>query len=277
MGIIEKTVEDIRSLKIQGARSVAIAGLKALKEFVEENGFGKGFERACRLLESSRPTAVALYNGIENVKKKKSLEEIDKLLYYFENVAPLIASQNYKLIKKNSTILTHCHSSVVVELLKTAWNKGIKFRVITTETRPLLQGKITAKELSEAGIPVVYTDDVAAGHFLQMHKRKISMVLFGIDSIRKEGVVNKVGSYVLAVFAKENKIPVYFVGELLKIDRRRKIDIEERNPEEIIREKELPKVRIENPAFDTTPWKYVTGIVTEKKVLKPTQVMRVMR
>jgi translation initiation factor 2B subunit (eIF-2B alpha/beta/delta family) len=161
---------------------------------------------------------------------------------------------------------------VVVELLKKAWEKKTRFRVVATETRPLLQGKTTAKELSEAGIPVVYTDDVAFGHLWQMHKRKISMVLLGVDGMRKEGVVNKIGSYVIAAFARENRIPVYFVGELLKIDRRRKVEIEERNPEEIIAQKDLPNVRIENAAFDITPWKYVTGVVTEKGILKPAQM-----
>jgi len=277
MGSLEKTINDIKVLKIQGARSIAIAGLKAIKEVVEKDGFGREFDRACKLLESSRPTAVALHNALESIKKKKTLEEVDRLIYYFENVASLIAFQNYKLIKNNSTILTHCHSSVVIELLKKAWENKIKFRVITTETRPLLQGKITAEELSERGIPVVYTDDVAFGHFWQMHKRKINVVLFGIDSIRKEGIVNKIGSYMLAVFAKENKIPVYFVGELLKIDRRKEIEIEERNPEEIIKQKELPKVKIENAAFDITPWKYVTGVVTERGILKPEKIKRFLK
>ena len=277
MGTLERTVEDIKGVKIQGARSIALTGLKAIKEVAKREGFRKSFERACRLLESARPTAVSLYNSLENVRKKKTLEEIERMIYYFENVASLIASQNYKLVKNNSTILTHCHSSAVIELLERAWEKKINFRVVATETRPLLQGKITAKELSESGIPVVYTDDTAPGHLFQMHKRKINLVLFGIDAIRKEGVVNKVGSYLLAVFAKENKIPVYFVGELLKIDRRKKVEIEERNPKEIISQRELPKVRIENPAFDITPWRYVSGIATEKGVLNSKQVLRMFK
>jgi len=277
MELLERTVKGIKTMEIQGARSIAIAGLKAIREVAEKEGFGKEFNGACGLLESSRPTAVALHNALESVKKKKSLEEIDRLIYYFENVASLIASQNYKLVKNNSTVLTHCHSSVVVELLKKTWEKKIKFRVIATETRPLLQGKTTAKELSEVGIPIVYTDDVAPGHFMQMHKRKINIVLLGIDSIRREGIVNKIGSYMLAVFAKENNIPVYFVGELMKIDRRKKIDMEERNPEEVIKQKELPKVKVENPAFDLTLWRYITGVVTEKGILKPAQMKGLLK
>jgi ribose 1,5-bisphosphate isomerase len=271
---VGQVVKDIKSMKIQGARSIAIAGLKALKEVVTKDGFGKEFGRACRLLETSRPTGVALHNAIESIKRKRTMEEVDRMIYYFENASPLIASRNYNLIKNGSTVLTHCHSSVVVEIMKKAWDKKINFRVVATETRPLLQGKKTAKELSGYGIPVVYTDDVAFGHLWQMHKRKISMVLLGVDAIRKEGVVNKVGSYVIAVFAKENMIPVYFVGELMKIDKRKAIEIEERNPEEIISQRELPDVRIENVAFDITPWKYITGVVTEKGILKPREILR---
>ncbi len=271
---IDKVAKDMKDLRIQGARSIAIAGLRAVRDVAERHGFGREFSSACAKLTSSRPTAVALHNALESVKEKRTVEEIDRMIYYFENVAPLIASQNYKIIKNGSTVLTHCHSSVAVELLKEAWQNKINFRVIVTETRPMLQGKQTAKELSEAGMPVIYADDSSPGHFYQMHKRKINMFLVGIDSIRKEGVVNKIGTYLLAVFAKENKIPVYFVGELMKVDRRKEITIEERNPEEIISSRALPKVTIENPAFDITPWKYVTGLVTEKGVLKPEQVKR---
>jgi len=277
MGNLERVAKDIKTMKIQGARSIAITSLKVIKKIVEKKGFGKEFNRASKLLGSSRPTAVALHNALENIRKDKTLEEVDRMIYYFENVAPLIAFQNYKLIKKNSTVLTHCHSSVVVELLKKAWKNKIKFRVIATETRPLLQGIRTAKELSESGIPVIYSDDSAYGHFWQLHKRKITIVLFGIDAIRKEGIVNKIGSYPISVFAKENKIPVYFVGELMKLDRRKKIEIEERNPEEIINPRKLPGVDIENAAFDISPWKYITGVVTEKGVLKPQKIKRMLR
>ncbi|HKZ45649.1 MAG TPA: hypothetical protein VJ343_03000, partial [archaeon] len=213
MGILERVIDNIQKIKTQGARSIAIAGLWAIKEVAKRDGFGKEFGRACKLLESSRPTAVALYNAIEDVRKKKTLEEINRMIYYFENVASLIVSQNYKIIKNNSTILTHCHSTLVVELLEKAWEKKIKFKVIVTETRPLFQGKKTAKELSEIGIPVIFITDSAAGFFI----KDVDSVLMGVDAIRKEGVVNKIGSYPLAVLAKENDIPVYFAGETMKL------------------------------------------------------------
>jgi ribose 1,5-bisphosphate isomerase len=273
MDAVEKTAEDIKNLKIQGARSIAIVGLEAIKGVVEENGFKQEFNSACNLLVSSRPTAVALYNAIEKIKKERSLEAIDKMIYYFENVGSLIAWNGFKLIKNNSTILTHCHSSSVVEIFKKAFEKKRKFKVIVTETRPLYQGEKTAKELSEAGIPVVYIDDSAPGHFI----KQVDMLILGIDSIRKEGVVNKIGSYMLSILAKENKVSVYFVGETMKLDRRRNFVIEERNPEEVIEPGKLPNVKIENPAFDVTPWKYVAGVITEKGVLKPSQILRMLK
>lgn len=273
MGIVETTLEDIKSMRIQGARSIALAGLKAIKELGKSEGFGKKFNKACNLLESSRPTAVALHNTLENVMKKKTLEEIDRMIYYFENVSSIIASQNYKLIKKNSIVLTHCHSSSVVEILSKAWEKKIDFDVIVTETRPVLQGKITARELSEDGIPVTYIVDSAAGLLI----KDVDMMIVGCDAIRKEGIVNKIGTYPLAVLSKGNGIPVYFVGEILKIDKRKKIVIEERNSNEVIRQRELPKVKIRNPAFDITPWKYIDGVLTEKGIFNLRKIQRMFR
>jgi len=273
MDFVEKVAKDIKKLKIQGARSIAIAGMKTLKRVAAEDGFGNKFDRACRLLVTARPTAVAVYNAVKKVEKERTMKSINDLLYYFTNVSTLIAYKNHNLIKSNTTILTHCHSSVVVELLKTAKAKGKKFRVLVTETRPLYQGEKTARELAAVHIPVVYMDDSAPGHFI----KDTDMLLLGVDAIRREGVVNKIGSYMLAVLAAENNVPVYFVGELLKLDKRKKIIIEERNPKEVIEPKKLRGVKIENPAFDITPWKYVSGVLTEKGLMSPKKILRMLK
>jgi len=272
MDVVEQTVQDIKTMKAQGARTAALAGLKALKQVAENSGFGYQFERACKSLDSSRPTAVALHNVIEKIRKEKSLDSIEKMIYYFENVSQLIASNGAKIIKNGFTVLTHCHSSVAIEIMKEAHKKK-KFSVIATETRPLYQGEKTARELSDAGIHVIYTDDSAPGFFI----KDVDVVLMGVDAIRKEGIVNKIGSYMISVLAKENSIPVYFAGELMKLDRRKKIIIEERNPEEIIDPAKLPNVKIENPAFDITPWKYVAGVITERGILKPNKILRMLK
>ncbi len=269
---LENIVEDIKSMRIRGARSIAIAGLNALKVVAKKDGFGKSFNSASKRMVGARPTAVTLYNAVEKIKKGKTVDTIDEMIYYFENIGNVIGTVNYKLIKKYPTLLTHCHSGSVVDLLKVAKTKKIKFRVIVTETRPMWQGKITARTLVDADIPVVYIVDAAAGFYI----KDVNAMIFGCDAIRKEGVVNKIGTYMLAVLAKENKVPVYFIGGLMKIDKRKKFVIEERDQSEVTKtEREGFDVR--NPAFDVTPWKYVTGIVTEKGILSPAKVKRMLR
>jgi ribose 1,5-bisphosphate isomerase len=270
---VDSVVDDIKTMKIRGARNIAIAGLEALKDVAEEAGFGKRFDSVSKKLISVRPTAVTLYNAVKKVKKEKTVDAIEEMIYYFENIGDVIGTVNYKLIKKYPTILTHCHSGSVIELLKIAKKKKIKFKVIVTETRPRLQGKTTARALVDVGIPVVYIIDDAAGFYI----REVDAMIFGCDAIRKEGVVNKIGTYMLAVLAKENRVPVYFVGGLMKLDKRKKLIIEERDPDEITGKEDTKNFEIRNPAFDVTPWKYITGLVTEKGILKPAKVKRMLK
>lgn len=273
MGALERTVGDIKTMRIRGANEIAIAGLNVLRDIAEKEGFGRKFNRACNLLLKTRPTAVPLSNSIEIVKKEKKLERLEKMIFYLENIGDVIGFLNYKIIKRGTTILTHCHSKDVVNFLRRAKEKKKKFNVIVTETRPLYQGIKTAGELSDVGIPVTYIIDSAAGFF----SKDIDLMIFGCDAIRKEGVVNKIGTYPLAVLAKENRIPVYFVGGTIKFDRRKKFKIEERRSDEVINRKKLKKCKIRNPAFDVTPWKFIKGVITEKGVLKPRQVLRMLK
>lgn len=273
MSLLERTVKNIKTMRVRGANEIAIAGLTVLRGIAEEEGFGRKFNRACNLLLKARPTAVPLSNSIEIVKKEKKLEGIDKMIFYLENVGDVIGFLNYKIVKKNATILTHCHSKNVVDFLRKTKEKRRKFNVIVTETRPLYQGIKTARVLSDVGILVTYIVDSAAGFY----SKDIDMMIFGCDAIRNEGVVNKIGTYPLAVLAKEHRIPVYFVGGTIKFDRRKKFAIEERSSSEIISRKKLKKCKIRNPAFDVTPWKFVKGVITEKGVLKPRQVLRMLR
>lgn len=270
---IERTVKDIKTMRVRGANVIAIAGLEALKKVAKKEGFGRKFNKACSLLTKARPTAVPLYNAIEIVKKEKKIESIERMIFYLENIGEVIGFVNFKIIKNNSTILTHCHSRDVIDFLRVVKGKRKKFDIIVTETRPLYQGIKTAKELSELDIPVTYIIDSAAGFF----SKDIDLILSGCDAIRKEGVVNKIGTYSLAILAKESKIPLYFVGGTIKFDRRKKFVIEERSPEEIIKKGKLKKCKVRNPAFDITPWKFVKGIISERGILKPGQVLRMLR
>lgn len=272
MGSLERTVRSIETMETRGAKRIAIVGLREIKKIVEKDGFGKEFNRACKLLSKARPTAVVLHNVIETLRKEKSIKAVDRLTYYLDNVDELIGFMNYKSFKSGWNILTHCHSVDLFGLFIEARKKKKKFRVYVTETRPLKQGLMAAKALCKIGVPVTYIIDSAAGFFI----KDIDVAMFGCDSMRRGGVVNKIGTYPLAVLAAENKIPVYFVGNLMKLDKRKKFEIEERSADEL--GDGIPKnCEIRNPAFDITPWKYVTGVMTEKGLIKPEKVRRMLR
>ncbi len=257
---VRVVVHDIKELKIQGARNITIACLQLLRDYASIHSFDEGFSKLADELAALRPTQSVLYNAMKLAKKAEKLEDVEKLISYLKNVAQNIGKEWHHIIKNGEVIATHCHSSELVALLKEARKQGKEFTVIVTETRPKMQGIITARELSEAGIKVIYVVDTALSHF----KDEITKFMFGCDAVRREGIYNKVGTCMMAVFAKEIRKPCYFVGDVLKVDKRiEKLEIEMRSPAEIINPKELGKnVEILNPAFDCTPWKYVTAYLS---------------
>jgi len=261
---VAKTVQDIKSLKIQGARNIALAALDALIHTAKKSGFEKEFFTAADALSNSRKTAVPLYNVIEAAKRRKSIEALAELKGFFDVASENAAENGAELIRDNAVIMTHCHSSEAILAMKTAKNRGIHFNAIVTETRPKLQGIRTAQELRAAKIPVDYVVDSAAG----LYMKYAGIFLVGCDSIRPEGVYNKIGTYLMAVCAKKHKVPVYFIGDSLKIDRRKSIEIEMRDVNEVASARELNGAKILNPAFDCTPWNLISGVVTEKDVFK---------
>lgn len=214
----------------------------------------------CERLNQTRPTAVPLHNAIEILKEKKDKNSFKNLISFFKDSKTKIAAHAQIHINDGSTIMTHCHSSEVIEALKMAKKEGKNFRVIVTETRPKLQGKQTAKDLIETNIPVTYIVDSAALYFLN----QTNAVIMGIDAVRKEGVYNKIGSHMIALAAKQKGVPVYFLGNTLKIDKRQKITIEERSRGEVIDLRTLKGAKIRNPAFDLTPWNLIDAVITER-------------
>lgn len=274
---LEKVLEDIKSVKIQGAKEIAIYALKFLREFCKKNGFGLKFEVVAWKLEEARPTAVVLHNCIEILKKGGRLKTIDRLIRQLENATREIGETGSKLIKNNYKIMTHCHSGEALAVIKQAWKEGKRLSVIATETNPLEQGVKTAKELTKLKIPVTLITDSAVGYFM----KDVNMVLVGVDAIRKNGVVNKIGTYMLALSAKDNRKPFYVAANCLKIDKRKKFKIEERPVKEVYQELlhpgKLEGIKIRNPAFDITPWRCVTGVITENKILKPEHMSRLLK
>ena len=267
---LETFVSRVRSLEIQGAQEIAIESLKFLRSYGKANGFGAKFSAAMKALEGARPTAVVLHNCLEILGKNPSKAAIEKLLVQIKGATKKIAA-NAKFIGSGDVIMTHCHSGVAVAVLKHAWQSGKKISVIATETEPKHQGLRTIRELSEAGIPATLIVDSAVSYFMP----HVDCVLLGSDALRKEGNVNKIGSLNVALAAREFKKPYYIAASTLKLDSRKNIEIEMRPTSEIYHK--INGVKIMNPAFDITPWKFVSRIVTERGVMTPGNLLKLIK
>ena len=265
-------VTKIKSLEIQGAKEIAIESLKFLRKLSKEKGFGRDFEKASKKIEEARPTAVVLHNCLEILRKDKRLETINKLLRRINQSTSEIAKRGSRLIKDGYKIMTHCHSGEACAVIEQAWKEGKKITVYATETEPKHQGIKTARELAEKKMSVILIADSAIEFFI----KDVDIAMVGCDAIRKEGIVNKIGTYPMAVVAREHKKPFYVVGNTLKLDKRKKLIIEERSPNEIYRE-HMKTLEVKNPAFDLTPWKFVNRVVTEKGILTPGNILRMLR
>ena len=237
--------KDIKSIKIQGARNIAKAAFYAYKL--------KPTTKSKQKLISLRPTEPMLIN-ILNRADELSHQEI---LNHIDKSQQIINKEVLKLIKSNPIIFTHCHSTAVVQALINAKNRGKKFEVYNTETRPLYQGRKTARELKKAGIKITSFIDAAAGIALE----KTDIIFFGSDAILKKGVINKIGSGMFSKIAKSNKIPIYILANSWKYFPKN-IKIEQRDFDEVW--KNAPKnIKIKNPSFELIKRKYITGIISE--------------
>jgi len=252
--IFDKICKDIKYLKIQGATNIAKKAFYAYKLIPTKN--------SKKTLISLRPTEPMLYNILKIADKISYAELIKKLNKSQEKINNEVS----KIIKKNSVIFTHCHSSTLVKALVFSKKIGKKFEVYNTETRPLYQGKKTAKELSKAKIKVTMFVDSAAKIALTKEQdkeektRPVNIVLLGADALTKDGVVNKVGSGMFSQIAKSNHIPVFIVSSFLKFTNK-KIKFEQRNPKEIWNP--TKKINIKNPSFELIEKKDIFRIITE--------------
>ena len=266
----KKSAREIKNFKVQGANQIALYGLEFIKQYVTKNGFDSNFSQIINILENARPTAVVLHNCIELIRKNKTLTNIEQL------ISSLKASHkkniDLKLILKNkSVIMTYCHSGEAMSLIK-EFAKLKKIFVYACITEPLEQGLRTVKDLKKLKIPVTLIGDNAAGLFM----KNSDLVIVGADALRKEGVVNKIGTSLLAFAAYQNKKPFYVVANSLKIDKRKFFKIEERSPTEINKKltHKIKDMEIRNPAFDITPWKFISYVVMENDVFSPPQILR---
>ncbi|MBD3210156.1 S-methyl-5-thioribose-1-phosphate isomerase [Candidatus Micrarchaeota archaeon] len=285
----EKTVRDIKSLKIQGARNVATAALKALIVFIEEGRaetkkeFLEEFRKTVETLSRSRPTEPMMRNLLQEAaafaeeSKEESLAAFrntlkrheEKMLKQIEKDKQKLVQYGARLIPNNALVLTHCHSSTATGILIKAKKMKKRFRVVAFETRPRYQGRKTAKELAGAGIDVTLAVDGSMSLFM----KKADIVLVGADSITSRGdLINKIGTSTLAHIAKMYDVSFYVAAELSKYSPKTifgtREKIEERDFKEVW--KTPPKnVKIRNPAFEATSAKYINGYVTELGVIPP--------
>jgi len=281
-----KTVTDvafaIKEMVVRGAPAIGAAAAYGMALGV------KDVDQSAELLRMTRPTANDLFYAIEYMEQelKEGKKPFDAASQYVEAIitqCKKIGEHGKELISKNSHILTHCNAGALATVdygtalapLRAAHRSGTPMFVYIDETRPRLQGLLTAWELHQEGIPYTLIADNAAGYY--MENNNIDLVIVGADRIAKNGdFANKIGTYEKAVLAKENDIPFYVAAPKSTFDPNihigTQIIIEERETKELteINGKTImpPWVQVRNPAFDITPKKYVTGYITEKGILK---------
>lgn len=288
------------AIGVSAAYGVVLAAMEADKKTNTKEDYINFIENGIKELASTRPTAVNLFWALKRMKEKLHeikemdnhqikeilLEEANKV--YNEDIEcnKNIGKFGNEIVPEGASILTHCNAGALATagyygtalgVIKYAHDAGKKIQVYADETRPLLQGaRLTAWELVKNEIPATLITDNMAGYAMKLGK--IDMVIVGADRITLNGdTANKIGTYSVAVLAKEHNIPFYIAAPLSTIDISLKtgdeIKIEERDKNEV-RElfgtRTAPKeVNTFNPAFDVTPNKYITGIITEMGVLKP--------
>jgi methylthioribose-1-phosphate isomerase len=302
----ERVAQGIKSLKIRGAPAIGIAaamGIALAAQPIKAKNifeFKKKMAPVYEAFSKTRPTAVNLFWAIERMKgcveeaedlpigqlKAFLVQASQKMLEEDIQINRAIGRHGNKVIQKKDTILTHCNAGslatggygTALGVIRAAHESKKNIRVFADETRPVLQGgRLTAWELMEDNIDVTLITDNMAGYVMSLGR--IDLCIVGADRIARNGdTANKIGTYSVAVLAKQHGIPFYVAAPLSTIDFSLKdgkgIPIEERAPSEVISifGKILiapKKVKVFNPAFDVTPARLITGIITEKGIFKP--------
>ena len=296
----QQVASALNEMKIRGAPLIGVAAAYGValtahhSKAQKKEDFIWELEDAAETIKNTRPTAMNLFWAVDRILKtaketKGGVEDVKKaVVVEAQKMADEDAAANRrigkhgaKLIEDGDMVLTHCNAGslatvdygTALAIVRTAWEEGKRIRVIADETRPLLQGaRLTTFELMRDSIPVTLITDNMAGYF--MSKRLISKVIVGADRIVRDAIINKIGTYSVAVLAHEHGIPFYVAAPTSTFDLSKKakdVTIEERNPAEVTyfgSVRIAPEgVKVMNPAFDVTPIKYVTAIVCEEGVL----------
>src|SRR6478672_2909903 len=300
----EQVADVIRNMVVRGAPAIGVAAALGIALGVKNStaesagDLKRDFDAICDVIGKTRPTAVNLFWAIRRMQekferirirpipqiKRDLIEEAQRM--HAEDIAANQAMGRHgaTLMPSEGGVLTHCNAGALATagygtalgVIRAAIEQGKKIHVFADETRPFLQGsRLTAWELVKDGIPTTVISDNMSGAI--MRQGKIGAVIVGADRIAANGdVANKIGTYTVAVLAKEHGIPFYVAAPISTVDLETpdgsKIPIEQRNPAEVthIAGKAITPagVEIENPAFDVTPAKYVTAIVTERGIAR---------
>jgi len=300
-----QVAQAIEKMVVRGAPAIGIAAAYGLVLGVMSlsadtgRSFERDFEKIYRRLERTRPTARNLFWALERMKgafertrsegpraiRAALLDEARAIEREDAEMNRAIGRHGQALLRDGWTVLTHCNAGALATaeygtalgIIRAAVAEGKSIKVFVDETRPFLQGaRLTVWELDRDGIPVVLITDSMAGWF--MRRGEIQAVVVGADRIARNGdTANKIGTYSVAVLAKENGIPFYVAAPTSTLDPSLAdggaIPIEERNPDEVReiggRLITVPYAEVRNPAFDVTPASYITAIVTERGVHRP--------
>ena len=296
---IDEMAEAIKNLRIRGAPLLGAAaafGLALTACHSKANCTSEllaELEDSAKTLKSTRPTAVNLswaadrilskaqdFSGSAEELKAIVIREAQRIADEDAEANRAIGKNGAELINDGDVILTHCNAGelatveygTALGVIRAAWKQGKKIKVIATETRPLLQGaRLTAYELKRDGIPVTLITDNMVGYV--MHKRLVNKVVVGADRIVQDAVVNKIGTFTIAVVAHEHGVPFYVAAPKSTFDLAHTstdVIIEERKPNEVTHlgsQQIAPHgTGVLNPAFDITPLRYVTAIVSESGI-----------
>ena len=300
----EEVADAIRTMIVRGAPAIGVAAAMGVALGVRESQaknheeLQREFAHICDVLAGTRPTAVNLFWGIRRMKNKfeevstQPITEIKQILVaegqrvLTEDIAAnqAMGQHGAVLMPTSGGVLTHCNAGALATagygtalgVIRAAVDSGKKLQVFADETRPFLQGsRLTAWELMKDGIPTTVIADNMAGAI--MRQGKIDAVIVGADRIAANGdVANKIGTYTVAVLAKEHGIPFYVAAPFSTVDLNTpdgsQIPIEQRSSREVthLAGKQIAPdgVQVENPAFDVTPHQYVTAIITERGVVR---------
>jgi methylthioribose-1-phosphate isomerase len=300
----QEVADVIRNMVVRGAPAIGVAAAMGIALGVKNSkadntgDLKRDFDEICDVIGKTRPTAVNLFWAIRRMQQKFEtlrvrptpqlklalIEEAKRM--HAEDIAinKAMGKHGAALMPASGGVLTHCNAGALATagygtalgVIRAAIEAGKKIHVFADETRPFLQGsRLTAWELVKDGIPTTVISDNMSG--AMMRQGKIGAVIVGADRIAANGdVANKIGTYTVAVLAKEHGIPFYVAAPISTVDLDTpdgsKIPIEQRNPAEVthIAGKAVTPdgVSIENPAFDVTPAKYVTAIVTERGIAR---------